>query len=236
MDKGDIKRLTDLYEKQHMLVPHLVEEYLKFLALKKEHQDFFAEKFSPSLLVDKMWHTHILDTQSYMLACGSDYIHHDPFGADDDNVFEQAKRYEATYNLLDETSKARKEIWPMPMKLTLHRWQDDSGRVVVVKTLGFKETELEIEQFIPNSKPKKRKRDEFMLFVKTIIGKTLNCSFPSAEGRTVRDLKIQIQNKDGTPTDMQTIFWRGKALSDDTKLHDIDSGAVLHMSVNLRGC
>jgi len=40
-------------------------EYHRFMELKKNMEDFDAEKLSPSAMIDKCWHHHILDTKRF---------------------------------------------------------------------------------------------------------------------------------------------------------------------------
>jgi small ubiquitin-related modifier len=58
--------------------------YRQFLFLKKHFEDWDAQLLSPSLLVDQMWHQHILDVVHYchdmMLLCGR-VVGHNPDGA-----------------------------------------------------------------------------------------------------------------------------------------------------------
>lgn len=59
-------------------------EYYRFMALKVESDiDDKPSKLAPSALIDDMWHTHLLDTRSYMmleslLLPGGGKIHHNP--------------------------------------------------------------------------------------------------------------------------------------------------------------
>jgi hypothetical protein len=73
-----------------------VQEYLRFLELKAIHEDWMAEKLSPSGPIDRVWHLHILDTIRYkqecIAACGK-MIHHNPDGPREEN---RQKRYQAT--------------------------------------------------------------------------------------------------------------------------------------------
>jgi small ubiquitin-related modifier len=64
----------------------VLKAYRQFLFLKKHYGDWDATMLSPSLLVDQMWHQHILDVVNYchdmMLLCGR-LIGHNPDGAAD---------------------------------------------------------------------------------------------------------------------------------------------------------
>lgn len=69
-------------------------EYRKFLSLKKWYPKL---SLVPSKLVDKFWHEHILDTQSYIQDCNNVfgyYLHHFPYfgiyGADDQQKLQTA--------------------------------------------------------------------------------------------------------------------------------------------------
>ena len=55
-----------------------VEEYRRFLVLKMENP---GEKLAPTGLMDKAWHTHILDTRRYAEDCEKmfgRFLHHNP--------------------------------------------------------------------------------------------------------------------------------------------------------------
>mmetsp|Transcript_33010 Transcript_33010/g.69478 ORF Transcript_33010/g.69478 Transcript_33010/m.69478 type:complete len:413 (-) Transcript_33010:151-1389(-) len=62
----------------------ILSAYKQFLALKKTLGDWDATLLSPCLLVDQMWHQHILDNFNYyhdvMLLCGH-FVGHNPDGA-----------------------------------------------------------------------------------------------------------------------------------------------------------
>ena len=58
--------------------------YRQFMELKRQHADWNATVLSPPVLVDKMWHEHILDVQHYVKACrdySANIIGHNPDGA-----------------------------------------------------------------------------------------------------------------------------------------------------------
>ncbi|CAJ1961293.1 unnamed protein product [Cylindrotheca closterium] len=62
----------------------ILEAYRQFLSLKKDFEDWDATKLSPSYLVDRMWHQHILDIGNYchdmVMLCGR-VVLHNPDGA-----------------------------------------------------------------------------------------------------------------------------------------------------------
>merc|ERR1719458_152050 len=61
-------------------------DYAKFITLKILSGDFELCHLSPSPMIDRMWHLHILDTKCYEDFCKSIFppigplIHHDPLG------------------------------------------------------------------------------------------------------------------------------------------------------------
>jgi hypothetical protein len=90
------ERLLSLDEKEAAGRTH---EYLKFMELKAANPE---AGLAPSLQVDKVWHTHILDTQSYhklqaVLMPEGGFIHHNPLL---EEQFNYEVRYANTLSLL----------------------------------------------------------------------------------------------------------------------------------------
>lgn len=59
-----------------------VKNYMYFLDLKKEHKDWNSELFSPSLMIDEVWHAHLSFIQRYqhdiLAYCDGNLIEHSP--------------------------------------------------------------------------------------------------------------------------------------------------------------
>ena len=51
-----------------------LEGYRQFMKLKILQEDWDADKLSPSLIIDRVWHSHILDTKSYARASDAYYL------------------------------------------------------------------------------------------------------------------------------------------------------------------
>lgn len=54
---------------------------------------------------------------------------------------------------------------------------------------------------------------------------------------TIADLKVKIQDKNGSPADQQRLIFDGKQLEDDHTLayYNIQEGATLHLIIRIRG-
>ena len=93
----------------------ILKGYKQFLWLKKEYNDWDATLLSPSVLVDRMWHEHILDVQNYchdmMLLCGR-LVGHNPDGMCEED--ERSKRRENTKERLE--THFKNEYDPMVWK------------------------------------------------------------------------------------------------------------------------
>ena len=59
-------------------IQQAVKEYKQFLELRRREDD---ANIVPSVLADKVWHHHILDTRTYARDCDTifgDFLHHNP--------------------------------------------------------------------------------------------------------------------------------------------------------------
>jgi len=92
-----------------------IVEYKRYLALKKAFPNL---EISPSPLVDKVWHMHILDTRRYMKDCDyifGSYVHHNPsFDPDEEEQVGMAERYGKTLEAYEKVfgKPAPLDIWP----------------------------------------------------------------------------------------------------------------------------
>ena len=99
-------------------IPALLDEYRKFLALKRLEPD--KTRVVPSCDVDEVWHLHILNTRRYAEDCErifGFYLHHDPsFGETPEGRAALESAWESTAALYrqhfgDDAFRARGEHW-----------------------------------------------------------------------------------------------------------------------------
>jgi len=84
IEKEDINKYAKL----------LLEEYYKWLVILSKFGG--AMKLSPSVIVDQVWHQHLLFTKNYRETCnmiGGQFLDHYPENADQDNSGERINRY-----------------------------------------------------------------------------------------------------------------------------------------------
>ena len=73
------------------------------------------------------------------------------------------------------------------------------------------------------------------MHVKTLTGKTVTLEQTGLQ--TIADLKRNIQEKKGIPTDQQRLVFAGRQLEDEKTLNDynITDASVVHLVLRLRG-
>eukprot|EP01083_Nonionella_stella_P021254 58936_1 len=107
------KEFTDLNQSQ---IKELIAEYSKFIFLKIISMDFQHTKFSPSPIIDQLWHLHLLYPKKYFALCQAEangnIIDHKPEGKFDGN---NRKRLNNTLELYTSTfGKPHDGIWIVP--------------------------------------------------------------------------------------------------------------------------
>lgn len=75
---------------------------------------------------------------------------------------------------------------------------------------------------------------EGQYFIKIISGKTITVDL--VEKDTMENVKAKIRNKEGIPSNLQTLMFEGKILEDNRTMEDyrIRNGSTLHLILKLR--
>lgn len=112
----DYSILTQRLKNENLVhVQTSLAEYFRFLELKIRTSDWNATLLSPSAIVDRVWHLHILDTVRYAEECKrlcGHVIDHNPDGASDGS--DRDARYQRTldhYQIVFRMTP-HSEIWP----------------------------------------------------------------------------------------------------------------------------
>jgi len=126
---------TDNIYDKHSHIIQLLNEYHKWLTLVGEYG---AQKLSPSPLIDKVWHCHILDTINYRLICDQicgKFIDHFPENAFFSNYEKKLERMKLTrQHYTEKYGDIKMQYWDFP-KFSMHLHTFESDGYIFVKTL-----------------------------------------------------------------------------------------------------
>lgn len=64
-----VNEIKEAHKLDHDFASKAVDEYVRFLELKITETDYAGKHFSPSLIIDEIWHIHILNTARYKKDC-----------------------------------------------------------------------------------------------------------------------------------------------------------------------
>ena len=223
--------LSPLKKKISEVIPHgtnlddLLDAYKKFLALKVICEDTgVPQKFSPSPLVDLVWHAHIMRPVLYRDACNAlmyptmgNLIDHDPDAAEDDlaEKLERQRRTREVYHILF-GREAPPKIW---QSLT------SGGMRIFVKDLTMKTWTFQVD-------PK-----ESVEYLKMRI-KVYAICIQFIESTMLTQHDFVLQEVKGTPLVAQRLIFCGKQLEDGRTIssYNIQKEDTIHLVLRLIGC
>lgn len=192
----------------------LISEYFKFIKLLDEYGG--AKFLSPSLIIDRVWHRHILDTRNYTDFCLNiigKMIHHYPYN--ELNRENRKKRLQYTYECYEKKywTKPPVKYWPPLEQNKFTTRLNEVPSVLSVPPDGA-----------------------FQIFVKSINGYTRVVTV----GPTLKilDIKKIIQHIDGIAPDDQSLIFSGRLLTNEKTVadYDIRKESTIHIVSNVRGC
>jgi len=227
-----LKRLTSknsvlaVHREKHGLSYERAEKiwtmYLEYMTIKARWMDYRSEmKFSTSPEVDELWHTHLLNTESYHelmelireINPMVKFIHHSEKNAEDPDDVKEARR-KAAAEAYQETF--RKEC----------QW--------------FEEEQSATDSDADASDDDGELWDYIFVDILTHTGRKFDVRINV--NRTVGFLKRLIQDKEGIPVDQQRLIFRGAQLLDSPALKDYNiqrdcvDPPLIHLVLRLRGC
>jgi len=191
----------------------MLEEYYKWLTILAEHGG--ATKLSPGVLIDEVWHEHILDLEDYLYICNKvagRILYHYPENSFSPVKKDRLERWSTTYKQYDKMYGSYTNL----THLYWYHWVQ--GQITQKYKYGG--------------------AGRWQMFVKDLDGTTLTFEFN--EDTTVDEMKLMIfeYHPDLSPCKQRLIF-AGRQLEDGKSLHKdykITKESTIHLVLRLGGC
>jgi len=217
------QQILDIHCKKHHLSKEQAEKlwlkYLEYMVIKARYMDSASQmKFSTSPEVDELWHTHLLNTESYLELMNLvndinplvSFIHHSEQNAEDLEVEKKARRQAA--------AKAYKETFGKDCKWFEEHWESASG------------------PYDDDTERDDATSCQVLVFIKTLTGRTIEVFIQLH--RTVKFLKGLIKDKEGIPTDQLRLFFKNIKMEDGLSLahYNVQKNSTILLVLHLVGC
>ena len=254
----------DTYKWSFHYTNTVINEYIRFINIKKDICDWDATFINPSPIINKIWSLHILNTISYVRMCNGDFVHHYPKGKYMNDKYNRAMRYAKTYVYLRLDGRPiNYDIWPKPkfyMKLrnvitevikfnenTTLKWMhayikkkynvkfEKDDLVLRGHILPFKTVNWYV---VIDKKKKKRKRGyekTKQIFIKCMDGLIITLSIP-CEKTCGYDIKTMIHERTGIVEGVQRLIYSGTTINDVSDMCFLPEHTTLYLVFSERAC
>ena len=238
LEAFDWKPLTDLVEKKkncdNPKAVEIVEEFKKFIFIKFIDNDYDAKAYSPSFIIDEIWHLFLLFPKDYSRLCSDvlgsgELLDHNPLATSDSD---QIKRYQNTIKRYELLFKEEPPSAYWDDNLINSFSANHSSSSDIAKYTSKKDhIKLESSSSYPNTHS-----FSMQIFYKNTIG--IDFALNVSPSDTILYVKQLIERIDGSPICIQRLIYSGRQLEDDRTLSDynIRPEATLQLVLKLRGC
>jgi hypothetical protein len=225
-------RIKHLYADKRVIL-----EYMRFLTLHANHliSKKVQANYSPSPLVDMVWHQHVLDTRRYSSDCVAicgEIIHHDPDGQLDDKQTKMNRLktflddYETAFCVTPDTT-----IWKGEDNINMNESDTDEE-----ENKGS-DTEEEDTEMIESDTEEDENENRESYNVQRLVGPVVNINcFPNI---TLGMFKTLLVLRFDIPLDQHKLVYKGIELTDNDKMmkdHGFDKSVPIRMILRLGGC
>ena len=238
LEAFDWKPLTDLVEKKkncdNMQAVAIVEEFKKFIFIKFIDNDYDAKSYSPSFIIDEIWHLFLLFPKDYSRLCSEvlgsgELLDHNPLATSDSD---QNTRYQNTlkrYELLFKESPPS-AYWDDNVVDSFSANHSSSSDIAEYTS---KRDQLKLES---SSSYPSTHFFSMQIFYKNTIG--IDFALNVSPSDSILYIKQLIERIDGSPICVQRLIYAGRQLEDDRTLSDynVRPEATLQLVLRLRGC